>query len=1049
MSFDLTSFSFTDADDIVTRLEQLLVPSLTTIETLQGSDTLSGDGEIGILIEEGGTLDTGTGEDVISGAGSRRSSAGEEPGRNPRSLAGVFNNGALLVGDGNDVITGEFVAKVEPGGVDRFASGINNGEFSLISTGDGNDVILGTVIDGNAGILNSFTIDTGTGNDIIVGRSQGLGAGIVTIGTLDTGDGDDRISAETTLSPGATSFLNVGLIATATGNDVINATGGQFANISLLSTAIVDTGEGNDRIIADGLLSDGIIDTGEGNDTITSVGDTLGITNSGMISTGDGNDVVTGEATGPLAGSFSGLDGGGTIDLGEGNDTLIGFGTQTVLGGSGFDVAVFDFASTDIDQVSLGSSSGIDIEITAANRTLSLGGVESLQFTDDFFTPSQLLAARPTPPPSELLSVSFSDIDLPDTINFGDNGSVTLEITNSSGQAFSGPASLDLFISTDADRDSVSDERNDGLLNTVQVDLNLAAGQSTTVEIDYENLSSVVAPGAYHLLAGVSGGELTSELVSAPGSDAVLAWHATALNAIQEFGEVDNDSTRIGIVPTFGSRALAIVQTSVFNAANAFEEKFESFLELDPGSPKAGASIDAAVAGASATALASVFPGTQDLSRSIIAQLEETLALSRAQVERLLDAAGLGNILGPSTPGRIPSFAEPFLSEIPKPSGAALDLPSDIVDGFLLGVNAASQVLDARSGDGFTGFFDGIDDPANYEPPSGFGDYVWQAEILLDSVTGESVFTDADGNPVPFGRSPFWGTLDSFNGQSIDNFFNDPRLDVNGDGVLLDGRPFANVVDPVVDSLQETLYISEVNQVQELGGLESTDITTITRSQDQTEIAVFWAYDRADTYRPYGQLHQIAQEAAFRSGDDLVGSARTLALTSIALADAAIAAWFNKYESVQPRPADVISGDNGQGIPISAIDRFDATVPDLGWEPLLIDPPFPDYISGHSTVGGAFGGVLDTLFPDATNIQVVSQEIVPGNGIFTTSNDDLFNVADFSPVRTFDSYGAIGREDAISRVFGGLHVLESTQDAVIIGNEIGTFVANNLLAPII
>ena len=73
----------------------------------------------------------------------------------------------------------------------------------------------------------------------------------------------------------------------------------------------------------------------------------------------------------------------------------------------------------------------------------------------------------------------------------------------------------------------------------------------------------------------------------------------------------ENDTSAIGIQPTTGSRALGIVQTAVFNAVNAFDREYDSYLGLDPGTPTEGASEDAAVAGAAVTALASVFPGSE------------------------------------------------------------------------------------------------------------------------------------------------------------------------------------------------------------------------------------------------------------------------------------------------------------------------------------------------------------------------------------------------------------------------------------------------------
>ena len=70
-------------------------------------------------------------------------------------------------------------------------------------------------------------------------------------------------------------------------------------------------------------------------------------------------------------------------------------------------------------------------------------------------------------------------------------------------------------------------------------------------------------------------------------------------------------------------------------------------------------------------------------------------------------------------------------------------------------------------------------------------------------------------------------------------------------------------------------------------------------------------------------------------------NARTLALTSIALADASISAWSGKYDEVQSRPQDVISGDNGQGIPISARIVLHSSVK---WLQALYKESLPSFI---------------------------------------------------------------------------------------------------------
>ena len=863
---------------------------------------------------------------------------------------------------------------------------------------------------------------------------------------------------------------------------------------------IVLTGAGNDEVdlaLAGSGAGDNIVLAGSGEDTVA-------VSSDDIISGGGDNDTFVADE-----GST-----GSRISGGAGDDTFVVSGSaNSLLGGEGADTFILEGGDNIVsggegaDSFVLGSPgdavSNTIVDFVSGEDILTVPGAEfaDLEFVDsdiilDGVTIATLAGVAATgltaadfgeddaPAPDVIddvgvLAVDFDSVTLPETIAFGDTGSATIAVTNTADVTFAGDVDLELFISTDDDIDSESDEFNDAVLAAFADGLELAPGESTLIPLDYENNSGVVAPGNYHLLAEVEGGDadagFASQVVSAPGSNPVQIWHAFALNAIQEFGETDNDPTGIGIEPTVGSRGLAIVQTSVFNAVNAFEGEFESYLDLDPGTPVEGAAQGAAAVGASVAALASVLPGTEDLASQIVAQLQVGFGISEAEAGELLVAAGVGDILDAPEGATIGSFYDPFLGfageDIEAPTAAPASVDQAAFDGFTFGVNAAVQVLEARSGDGFEGFFVGIDDPATYVPPGTFEEYVWIGEPAL-LPDGTSVFPD----DTPFALSPGWGTLDTFTGESILTFYEAAGINegaglADDDGLFLDGRPFANSVDPLVDDFEFDRYVEglegdggpnvlggaaatffgEPDQpdfgVREYGALFDTEITTIARTDNETEIAIFWAYDRADTFRPYGQLHQIAEEATYNDGtDDIVDDARTLALTAISLGEAAIAAWFAKYDEVQSRPDDVIAGD-GQGEPIAGLDGSDETLVDPDFEPLLPSPPFPDFLSGHSTFAGAFGGTLEALFPD-TPVDVVSQELV-GNGVFTTSDDEAFNelfpAETFGQVRSFDSYLEVGFEDAISRVYGGVHVQEATDDAVLTGIEIGNFVAENFL----
>ena len=90
----------------------------------------------------------------------------------------------------------------------------------------------------------------------------------------------------------------------------------------------------------------------------------------------------------------------------------------------------------------------------------------------------------------------------------------------------------------------------------------------------------------------------------------------------------------------------------------------------------------------------------------------------------------------------------------------------------------------------------------------------------------------------------------------------------------------------------------------------------------------------------------------------LAENARLFALLNLAEADAAIAAWDMKLNYDFWRPITAIQAADTDG--------NNDTDADPAWTPLITTPPFPSYVSGHSTFSGASAAVLAELFGDAT-----------------------------------------------------------------------------------
>ena len=153
----------------------------------------------------------------------------------------------------------------------------------------------------------------------------------------------------------------------------------------------------------------------------------------------------------------------------------------------------------------------------------------------------------------------------------------------------------------------------------------------------------------------------------------------------------------------------------------------------------------------------------------------------------------------------------------------------------------------------------------------------------------------------------------------------------------------------------------------------------------------------------------IVKIASRNTNSNAAQTVNAYAKTSIAIADAFISCWDEKYRSNLIRPETLIN------------QHLD---PD--WLPILQTPPFPEYTSGHSVVSGAASTALTAIFGD--------------NFAF----DDDTEVPYGLPVRSFKSFNLAAEEAAVSRLYGGIHYRAAIDEGLIQGRNIGNFVVNNL-----
>lgn len=246
-------------------------------------------------------------------------------------------------------------------------------------------------------------------------------------------------------------------------------------------------------------------------------------------------------------------------------------------------------------------------------------------------------------------------------------------------------------------------------------------------------------------------------------------------------------------------------------------------------------------------------------------------------------------------------------------------------------------------------------------------------------------------------------------------------------------------------------YAVAFNETKLLGG---DGITTPTvRTEDQTFIGIYWAYDGTPSLcAPPRLYNQIITTIAGAKGTGVVELARLLALANTAMADAAITIWESKYHYVFWRPVTAIrEADRGTG-PTGTGDNNPKTSGDKDFTPLgapasnlagpNFTPPFPSYPSGHAGFGGALFQILRRFYgTDDVAFTFVSDEF---NGV---TLDNQGNVRPLRP-RSFSSFSQAEEENGQSRIYLGIHWAYDKTEGIDQGRKVGNYVFGKAFTPL-
>ncbi|HEY6409096.1 MAG TPA: vanadium-dependent haloperoxidase [Ktedonobacteraceae bacterium] len=493
------------------------------------------------------------------------------------------------------------------------------------------------------------------------------------------------------------------------------------------------------------------------------------------------------------------------------------------------------------------------------------------------------------------------------------------------------------------------------------MDDNMNGNHSSNRSLDVE-LASLIAP----LRKPVSRRTIlktgTGLLVMAAGAGTFFELHRSSTFAKQQTDNVAiqwNNAALQAIRdknpgPTIGSRALAIMHTSMYDA---------------------WAASDAVAVPTRPNGIPRQKPKWKDISQ----------AVSYAAFRSLMNL--------------FPSEASVFTSLMNNLGYNPTDTSTDTTTPTGVGNVAAQAVLSFRLGDG-SNQQNGYADTSGYVPVNSptqiLSPLHWQPLLI-------------NGKVQTF-LTPHWGTVTPFALSSGSQF-----------------RPAGPVMDPT-----SSAYINQAATIVQY----NANLTDTTKT-----ISGYWA-NGPHSETPPGHWELFAQFASaqfisHQNKHDISGDVKMFFALSNAVFDAGIAAWDAKrtYDYVRP---------------ITAVRYLNAGHPLVCWggpgngtvkmpdganfipyqEAIVVTPPFPEYVSGHSTFSAAGAYIMrqstgSDTFGNSFTAAPGSSQIEPG-------------APTQSVTLSWATFSAAAAEAGISRQYGGIHFNQGDQDGRVLGKQVAT-----------
>jgi len=437
----------------------------------------------------------------------------------------------------------------------------------------------------------------------------------------------------------------------------------------------------------------------------------------------------------------------------------------------------------------------------------------------------------------------------------------------------------------------------------------------------------------------------------------VVQWNNAALQAIRD----------VNPGPTIGSRALAIMHTSMYDAWTTYDNVAKPTQKngIPKQSRRDWKAIDESVSYAAYRSLVDLFPTEVSVFNTLMNTLGYDPNDSNTDPTSL---SGIGNV-------------------------------------------AALAVLAYRHGDG-SNQLHGYADTTGYVPKNDPSLPITQINPLYWqplTVNGK----------VQKYLTPHWGTVAPFALTSSSQF-----------------RP-SGPIRPTGSVTNDPGYQSQVATIVQY----NANLTNTTKT-----IADYWANGpHSETPPGHWMLFSQFTSAQFlsrKNKHDISGDVKMFFALANAVLDASIACWECKRYYEYIRPISAVRYLNA-GQPLTCwggAGKGTTTMPDGAnfmpyQESFVVTPPFPEYVSGHSTFSAAGAYIMQQSAGSDTF----------GDSFTATSGSSLIEPG-FAPsvavTLSWPTFSAAAAEAGISRQYGGIHFNQGDQDGRVLGKQVAIQVWN-------